>query len=94
MNKEKVTKWLNRMVKVTNQFCNVKEPYGVIQRCDQLRHKNDIPYVQMYKGLHEVAELLDLEVIVDYEEEDSVCYLFTYEGVNFIQLDHKDEEKM
>ena len=98
MEKAKVEKWLNRMVKVTKQFIGVKDLPGM-SRCSQLRHMVngkgvDVPYVHMYKGLHTIAEIMGFEVVVDYEDDDNTCYMFTYDGVDFIQLDHKDEEKI
>ena len=89
MNKDKVVRWLDRMAKVTNQFCNIKSPYKAIQRCGQLYQQN-MPCVQLYTGLHEIAELLGLEVAIEYESQDDICYRFIYNGVKFIQLEDKE----
>ena len=92
MDRAKVEKWMNKMVKVTKQFVNVKDIEGV-SRCSQLKHGHgydDVPYVQLYSGLHEIAKTLDLKVSVDFEDDDSICYIFNYDGVDFIQLDDKE----
>ena len=93
MDKAKAERWLNRMVKVTKQYINVKDIPG-IKRCDQLKHGTpNMPYCHLFTGLHTIAETLGIEVVVDYVDGDDTCYKFTYDGVDFIQLDHKDEEK-
>lgn len=94
MEKAKVEKWLNRMVKVTKQYIGVRDLPGM-SRCAQLRHDYpETPYVQMYKGLHTIAQIMGFEVVVDYEDGKDVCYKFIYDGVDFIQLDRIGEEKI
>lgn len=94
MEREKVEKWLNRIAKTVKQYNNIPDyEEGVLELCGRPQHyKSNAPYAQLYRGLHEVAELLGLEVFTDYESEDNICYRFVYKGVDFIQLDDKEGE--
>ena len=91
MEKATVEKWLNRMVRATKQFVNIEDLSDEFKWCNHNVHKvPDRPYVQLYNCLHEIAEMFDFEVTVDYESDKDICYMFTYKGVDFVQLDDKE----
>lgn len=91
MDKEKLEKWLNRLAKSVKQLTNIKDFDEDIQLCPQcVRGISDVPFIQLYSGIQTIAEMFDLTVDVE-EDEDSVTRSFMWKGVMFLQYDRKGE---
>lgn len=92
MDKERVVKWMNRLAKATKTVYNT-EDYDVLRICQSYSRFNgkELPYVHIYEGLHEAAELLGLELTVFQENNEYKWYGTVYNGVLFVQLDRKEQ---
>lgn len=92
MKKAELTKWLDKLVKATKQFTDIGDFSYEITKCHMNQRTNkNIPYVQLGSGIREVAKVMGLEVVVDYETEDGTCYKFNYKDVDFIEYDPKED---
>ena len=61
MDKVKLEKWLDKLAKVTKQFTNIKDFSEDIQICTtNTRGLSNKPYVQIYCGIEQIAETLEL----------------------------------
>ena len=93
--KEGVTRWLNRLAKSVKQFVNIKDYSGSIEKCSQCVHGIDNqPYVQLYKGIHDIGELLNINIDIYDEDDDNITYSFMWNDVMFLEVDSKTEEKV
>lgn len=92
MDKEQVIKWLNRLAEATKKLVAIKDFNKTVQLCSlNTRGIKSVPYVQLYSGLHEIAELLEFEAVKDGEDSDYAYYYFMWDGVMFYQLDAKED---
>ena len=89
-----VEKWLHRLARATKQITSIKNYNEVIGACkinetsSGLNH--EVPYVHLSNGIHEIGELLDVEVVQHKEDDEYVWYRMMWEDVMFIQLDKKE----
>ena len=91
MDKEKLEKWLNKLARATKQLTNIEDFDEGIQLCQPcVRCASYIPCVQLYSGIQAIAEMFDLEVNVE-EDEDSVTRTFMWKNVIFLQYKRKGD---
>ena len=91
MDKEKLEKWLNKLAKAVKQLTNIEDFNENIELCTPcVRGISNVPCIQLYCGIQTIAEIFDLEVDID-EDEDRVIRTFMWKGVTFLQYDRKGE---
>ena len=94
MDKRKTLAWVNKLAKATKKLAAIEDLNKDFSWCKSCVHKpTDVPYVHIHRGLFKIAKLLDVPVTVDYETETDICYVFTYDGVDFIQLVSKEDDE-
>ena len=91
-----ITKWLNRIAKAVKQIDGIESYNNDVVLCKQLEHSyrgKDVPYIQLHKGVRKIADILNLEVILFYEDEEAhkECIAFMWDGVMFLQLADKED---
>lgn len=95
MDKEKVTKWFNRLVRATKTLVNTA-PYGKLQTCTNWTtnyHGKQVVAVHIYDGLHEASEVLGLELDLYQEDDEYKWYGMMYKDVLFFQLEENEPER-
>ena len=93
MEREKVEKWLNRLVRATKTLVNTK-PYKQLQTCTNWTtsyHDEQVVAIHIFEGLHEAAEILGIGLDMYQEDEDYKWYGMMYKDILFFQLDRKGE---
>ena len=92
MDKAKVERWLNRLVKAINTLRNTK-PLGVLQTCVSwtINYRGEqVPAIHIFEGPHEAAEALGLELDPYQEDDEYNWYGMMYKDILFFQLDRKE----
>lgn len=89
-----LSRWLDTLattVKTLKEFDTLETDWGTYELCGHCQHgENNKPYLQLYRGLRDIAETLGLNYSVkeDYDE-DSRLLQFEWKGVDFIELEDK-----
>lgn len=95
MYKVKAKRWMNRLARTTKAVYNTQNHKDELEFCRNYSYYNGVQYpeVHVYKGLHEAANLLGLEVTKYSEDDGYEWYGTIYKGVFFYQLEKKGERK-
>lgn len=86
-NKQKIEKWLDKQIKLQKGINNASEL--AINKKLSLCTCGSKDYIQLYKCLHQIAEILELPVTTETKEctsGDYVEYSFIYHDFKFIEL--------
>lgn len=63
--------------------------------CDcKNNHLMDVPYVHIHTGLQTIAEKMNILLNEQDYGDGTICHWFVYRGVEFIQLEDKEDEVM
>ena len=88
-------KWLDTLadtVKTLKDFDTLEIDEGTYEICPHCQHGlHNKPYLQLYNGLRDIAETLELNYSVkeDYDENSRLLQ-FEWHGVDFIELEDKE----
>ena len=91
MDKAKLERWLNKIVKAVTQINKIKDFSDTIEICDMCKHGiSDTPYFQLYRGIEIIAETLEIGLKIE-ESDERIIRTFMYNGVMFLQCGRKGE---